>query len=225
MLSIGNERTLQKRAIRRAISSAEAEGEPQLLPELGCLDRARPIPDLETMQTLEQVILVDERDRETGFGEKHEVHRQGALHRAFSVIVWNSSGELLLQKRHAKKYHSGGLWTNACCGHQRPGEDNVSAAVRRLEQEMGFVCPLEALGTIRYHAKLDHGMTEHEIVHVFRGIYDGEITPHPDEAEDYQWTPLNDIQADALAEPERYTIWFRRYLNAGWPVSVASPAS
>ena len=175
------------------------------------------------MQTLEKVILVDDCDREIGTGEKHEVHRQGSLHRAFSVIIWDDADRMLLQQRSSGKYHSGGLWTNACCGHPRPGEACDAAARRRLQQEMGFVCPMEALGTIRYRAELDHDMIEHEIVHVFHGVHDGAIVPNPDEAQAYRWAAVEDVQADALEAPERYTAWFRKYLKAEWPVRRAVP--
>jgi len=115
------------------------------------------------------LVLVDDDDQAVGTATKLDTHLRGALHRAFSVIVWDSAKRLLLQKRQAGKYHSGGLWTNACCGHPRPGEDVAAAALRRLEEEMGFACELTNLGTMRYRAALDHSLTEHEIVHVFRG--------------------------------------------------------
>ncbi len=175
------------------------------------------------METLEKVILVDDHDREIGTGEKHEVHRQGSLHRAFSVIIWDSAERILLQQRSGSKYHSGGLWTNACCGHPRPGEECAAAAQRRLQQEMGFDCPLVGLGTIRYRAELDHDMIEHEIVHVFQGFHDGAIAPDPEEAQAYRWATPQDVQADAVASPERYTAWFRKYLRAKWPVMRAVP--
>ena len=125
----------------------------------------------------ELMVLVDNDDRVIGEGGKFDVHRQGVLHRAHSVIVWDSGGRLLLQKRHGGKYHSGGLWTNACCGHPRPGEDDLAAALRRLGEEMGFTCSLEALGTILYRAELDDGMIEHELVHIFRGSMTGRSLP------------------------------------------------
>lgn len=171
----------------------------------------------------ERVILVDDEDRMTGTAEKLVAHRSGALHRAFSVMVWDSAGRLLLQKRHAGKYHSGGLWTNACCGHPRPDEDIAEAASRRLEEEMGFASPLTALGTIRYRAELDHGMIEHELVHVFRGIHDGTIAPNSIEADGYQWCSPNAVRADIAATPQRFTVWFRHYVAAEWPVAAALP--
>lgn len=171
----------------------------------------------------EFMILVDGDDRETGVLEKMETHRQGLLHRAFSVIVWDSQGRLLLQKRARTKYHSGGLWTNACCGHPRPGEDVAAAALRRLEEEMGFRCRLTPLGTIRYRAALDDGLSEHEIVHVFRGVFEGSIAPEPAEADGFQWARLDDIRTDIAATPERYSVWFRQYVAAEWPMALTAP--
>src|SRR3989338_1121038 len=125
----------------------------------------------------ENVILVDERDNPIGVAEKLEAHRTGKLHRAISVCVFNSNGEMLLQKRAKDKYHSGGLWTNTCCGHPRSGEKTQEAAVRRLKEEMGFECELQEILQFTYKVKLDHGLWEHEVDHTFRGVYDGEIHP------------------------------------------------
>jgi isopentenyl-diphosphate delta-isomerase len=195
----------------------------RLTPGPRSLGKATLIQEVSVMKTDGHVVLVDDRDREIGTGEKLEVHRQGALHRAFSVIIWDRAGRLLLQKRHPNKYHSGGLWTNACCGHPQRGEDITVAARRRLEEEMGFFCQIEALGTIYYRAELDQGMIEHEIVHVFRGVYDGAVTPNPEEAEDHRWSSLQDVQADASATSQSYSVWFRKYLKAQWPVALALP--
>jgi len=167
----------------------------------------------------ENIILVDEADLEQGLGEKLEVHRQGLLHRAFSVVVWNRDGHQLLQKRARSKYHSGGLWTNACCGHPRPGEPVAEAARRRLAEEMGFSCALEALGTHRYRAQMDNGLTEHELVHVFRGLYEGPVAPNPEEAESFQWVPLAEVQRQIAQQPERFSVWFREYVAEGWPMA------
>ena len=171
------------------------------------------------------VVLVNEGDCIVGTAAKLEAHRSGALHRAFSIIVWDSAGRLLLQKRSIHKYHSGGLWTNACCGHPRPGEDIEFAASRRLGEEMGFTCHLSALGTIRYRAELDHGMIEHELVHVFRGVHDGAVTPNPAEADGYQWAGLEDVRAEIAAVPEAFSVWFREYVAAQWPMALATSES
>ncbi|QKP78688.1 isopentenyl-diphosphate Delta-isomerase [Methyloligella sp. GL2] len=169
------------------------------------------------------MVLVDAQDREVGIEGKLETHRRGLLHRAFSVIVWDSAGRQLLQKRQARKYHSGGLWTNSACGHPRPGEAVDAAALRRLQEEMGFACKLERLGAIEYRATLDSGMIEHEMAHVFRGIYDGVIAPNPAEADGYQWASLEAIRADIEARPENFSVWFREYMNAQWPMALALP--
>jgi len=174
--------------------------------------------------TRETLVLVDADDREIGTAEKIDAHRRGLLHRAFSVIVWDSAGRQLLQKRAVGKYHSGGLWTNACCGHPRPEEAIEAAALRRLEEEMGFTCPLEWLGLVRYHASFENGLSESEIVHVFRGRYDGPLTPDPKEAEGYQWCTLERIRSDIETGPDRFSVWFQRYIAEEWPVAVRAPA-
>ena len=173
--------------------------------------------------TEELMVLVDADDRVLGTEGKLAAHRSGALHRAFSVIVWDKAGRQLIQKRACGKYHSGGLWTNACCGHPRPGEEVASAALRRLEEEMGFACKLESLGTIFYHAELDGGLSEHELVHVFRGIYEGQVAPDAAEVEDYRWARLEDLRADIAAHPEAFSVWFRQYVAAQWPMALAAP--
>ncbi len=169
----------------------------------------------------EEVILVDDADRPLGVAPKLEVHRRGDLHRAFSVIIHDGGGNLLLQKRHVGKYHSGGLWTNACCGHPRPGEDTLAAARRRLAEEMGISCELSALGALVYRAEVGDGLIEHEVAHVFSGLHTGAVVPHPQEAEGYAWRPLAEIRREVDAAPERFTAWFRRYLAEGWPIPSA----
>jgi isopentenyl-diphosphate delta-isomerase len=172
----------------------------------------------------EAVILVDTDDQEIGTAEKLDAHRRGQLHRAFSVIVWDGAGRQLLQKRAAAKYHSGGLWTNACCGHPRPGEPVAAAAQRRLGEEMGFGCALEWLGIVQYHAAFDNGLSEHEVVHVFRGLYEGPVSPDPSEAEGYQWCDLARLRDDTAAVPDRFSVWFLRYVAEEWPMALRPPA-
>lgn len=167
----------------------------------------------------EHVVLVDDDDRETGAAEKIDAHRAGLLHRAFSVIVWNSQGQQLLQRRALSKYHSAGLWTNTCCGHPRPGEHLAAAAVRRLGEEMGFTCTLEETGTVRYRAAVGNGLTEHEIVHILRGRYDGPVRPDPLEADAYDWRSPGAIQSSILAAPADFTVWYRTYVTEQWPVT------
>ncbi|MBN1954174.1 MAG: isopentenyl-diphosphate Delta-isomerase [Anaerolineae bacterium] len=157
----------------------------------------------------EQVILVDSKGQEIGAGPKMEMHRAGKLHRAFSVFVFNSRGELLLQQRANDKYHSGGLWTNTCCSHPRPGEPTEAAAHRRLREEMGFDCQLEEQFQFTYRAQLDNGLVEYEYDHVLIGQHDGDPIPSPEEVGDWKWVAMDDLQRDVREHPERYTHWFR----------------
>lgn len=158
---------------------------------------------------IDSVVLVNEFDEEIGTMEKMEAHRQALLHRAFSVFIFNAGGEMLLQRRALTKYHSGGLWTNACCSHPRPGEAVEAAATRRLQEELGFVTPLEAAFSFTYKAPFDNGLTEYEFDHVLTGLYDGIIEPVPEEVCDVCHMTMDDIRADLLAHPGKYTEWFR----------------
>lgn len=157
----------------------------------------------------EEVILVDKHDNEVGAMEKLEAHKKGKLHRCFSIFVFHPDGRLMLQKRAKEKYHSGGLWTNTCCGHPRPGEDTEAAAHRRLKEEMGFGCPLKEIHTFVYKAPLDNGIIEHELDHVFIGTTDVHPQPNLEEAEDWKWVHTDALQKDMEAHPERYTYWLR----------------
>jgi isopentenyl-diphosphate delta-isomerase len=161
---------------------------------------------------LERVILVDTADRPLGTAPKLEAHQRGDLHRAFSVLIDDGAGNVLLHKRHTGKYHSGGLWTNACCGHPRPGEVTLEAACRRLGEEMGFACPLLPLSSLVYRANVGNGLIEHEFVHLFGGLWQGAVIPNPDEVDAFAWRPLSAVQMDAADHPERFTAWFRLYL-------------
>ena len=154
----------------------------------------------------ERVILVDERDRPSGEAEKLDAHRQGQLHRAFSVFVLDSCGRVLLQRRAAGKYHSGRLWSNTCCGHPRPGEDTRAAAERRLAEEMGFESALTPAGAFVYRAALDD-LVEHEYDHVFRGRFDGDPRPDPAEVEAWEWIPLEALETSLAARPQDYSVW------------------
>jgi len=157
----------------------------------------------------EKVILVDTSDRQVGTAEKMQAHRDGLLHRAFSIFVLNSQNQLLLQKRAKHKYHSGGLWTNTCCSHPRPNEMTLDAAHRRLQEEMGFDCELQELFSFVYRAKLDHELTEHEFDHVLLGYCDRQPVLNPEEAEDWQWIDLKVMQTDIQENPQFYTYWLR----------------
>ena len=156
-----------------------------------------------------QVILVDEKDQVVGHMEKMEAHRKGVLHRAFSVFVFNSQGEMLLQRRAAGKYHSAGLWTNACCSHPVPGEQTDSAARRRLREEMGFETPIEKIFDFIYKASFDNGLTEYEFDHVYTGQYEGPVNPDPEEVSEYCFRNLHDIKKSLVSEPGIFTAWFQ----------------
>ena len=156
-----------------------------------------------------EVILVDENDQPCGTAEKMEAHRDGRLHRAFSVFIFNHKGEMLLQQRAAAKYHSGSLWTNACCSHPSPGDATIDSARRRLKEEMGFDTPLEEIFSFVYKAEFDNGLTEHEFDHVLAGVYDGLVEFNAEEVMDYCYKPLSEISESLENQPYKYTEWFR----------------
>lgn len=156
------------------------------------------------------VILVDPYDQEIGAIAKMAAHYEGKLHRAFSIFVVNHQKEILLQKRARQKYHSGGLWTNTCCSHPRPGEPTESAAHRRLQEEMGFDCPLIEIFSFTYYAKLDQGLIEHEYDHVFLGYFDQAPQINLEEAEDWCWRNLAELRSDLQVHPQRYTFWLKQ---------------
>lgn len=157
----------------------------------------------------EQVILVNENDEQIGLMPKMEAHEKAVLHRAFSVFIFNSNNELMLQQRAAHKYHSPLLWTNTCCSHQRDGETNIEAGTRRLQEEMGFTTSLKETTSFIYKAPFDNGLTEHELDHIMIGYYEQAPVINPDEVEDWKWMPLEDVRTDIAAQPELYTAWFK----------------
>lgn len=160
----------------------------------------------------EYVVLVNEQDEEIGVREKLQAHLDGALHRAFSVFVFNSRGDLLLQRRHPAKYHSGGLWSNTCCSHPRPGEFVGAAADRRLFEEMGFRCDLTHGFSFIYRSRLED-LYEHEYDHVFIGRYDGQPVPNAAEVSEWRWVDAATVRHEVAACPEQYTYWFRQVLD------------
>lgn len=156
----------------------------------------------------EEVILVDSYDVGIGTMDKMEAHRTGQLHRAFSIFITNSAGDMLLQKRSRQKYHSGGLWSNACCSHPMPGEDTLEAAHRRLQEELGFDCDLTKAFDFVYRSELDNDLIEHEFDHVFLGTYDGPIDVNRDEASECIHFPLAEIDLLLRMSPDHFTTWF-----------------
>lgn len=157
----------------------------------------------------EQVILVNEKDEPIGLMGKMEAHEKGLLHRAFSVFIFNSKQEVLLQQRAACKYHSPNLWTNTCCSHPRAGETNQQAGERRLQEEMGLQVPLQEVFSFIYKAPFDNGLTEHEYDHVLIGYSDTQPQINPEEVASWKWLSLEAIKEDILQAPERYTAWFK----------------
>lgn len=162
---------------------------------------------------IENIIVVDENDIEKGKIEKMEAHEKGILHRAFSVFVFNSKNEMLLQQRAKTKYHSPGLWSNTCCSHPHFGEKLEEAVHRRLKEELGFDCDVKEIFSFIYKAELEYGLTEHEFDHVFIGKFDGDITPNKDEIEDFKWITVEELKKDVILNSNAYTVWFKKCID------------
>ena len=162
---------------------------------------------------MERVILVDQWDNEVGSMDKMEAHRKGVLHRAFSVVLFNSNGEILLQKRSAFKYHSAGLWTNTCCSHPKPTETTELAVKRRLKEEMGIEVEPEYAYKFLYRVELPNNLVEHELDHVYVGQFSGDPKINNYEAETWKYANITSVRNDVLQNPEAYTYWFRLILN------------
>jgi isopentenyl-diphosphate Delta-isomerase len=159
--------------------------------------------------TMEKVILVDAHDNKIGTEEKIQAHKDGKLHRAFSIFITNSEGKMLLQKRALSKYHCPGLWSNTCCSHPRDGETVLQAAHRRLKEELDFDCPLEEMFSFTYKVAFDNGLTEHEFDHVLTGKFDGNPTINPEEVAEYKWISVDELKADIKSNPDKYTYWLK----------------
>ncbi len=165
-----------------------------------------------------QVILVDETDQEIGQMDKLEAHQKGLLHRAFSIFIQNQKGELLLQQRAFSKYHSAGLWSNTCCSHPMPGESLALAAMRRLNEEMGFTCPVQLIFSFVYQCELENDLKEYEFDHVFKGIYTQDPIINPNEVESFRWISIKELTKDLKTNPQKYTYWFKYC----WPMYLKS---
>lgn len=157
----------------------------------------------------EYLILVDKKDNPWGKLEKFLVHQLGLLHRAFSVFIFNSKGELLLQQRADSKYHSAGLWTNTCCSHPRFGEEISWAIERRLQEEMGMSCKTNFAFSFIYKANFENGLTEHEFDHVYFGVTDDLPFPEQSEVKKWKYMNLENLERDILIHPENYTEWIK----------------
>ena len=160
------------------------------------------------------IILINENDQEVGTGEKLMVHQMGLLHRAFSILIFNSNNELLIHQRTSHKYHSGSLWTNTCCGHPNANEEISAAAHRRLGEEMGFDCPFDFLYKFQYRAEFENNLIENEIDHIFIGNYDCDFEVNPDEVADYQWVMVDNLLEEVSENPQKYTFWFKEILKS-----------
>lgn len=157
----------------------------------------------------ERINLVDGTGARVGEIGKLDAHVQGRLHEAFSIFIFDGNGRMMLQRRAARKYHSGGLWTNACCSHPRVGELVEEAIHRRLVEEMGFDCELRESHSFIYKVTFDNGLTEHEYDRVFVGLYAGDPILNPEEADAWAWREVGDIALQIEREPEAFTFWFK----------------
>lgn len=158
---------------------------------------------------MDYVVLVDDSDVEQGVMEKMEAHSKGLLHRAFSVFIFNSAGEMLVHRRATNKYHCPGLWTNACCSHPRPAESNSDAAHRRLQEELGIQTNLRERFSFTYHAEFDNGLIEHEFDHVFFGTFQGEVPFNRDEVMEIKWVTWDDLEQWIKEDSSAFTPWFK----------------
>ena len=154
------------------------------------------------------LLLVTEQDEVIGRAEKMQVHHEGVLHRAFSVLIFNDKGEYLLQQRAAEKYHSGGLWSNACCGHPTDPNSTLQQAEQRLDEEMGFRTELSPSFSFIYYATLSNNLTEHEFDHVFTGQYEGPIPFNTDEVAAVRWISREALLSEIANAPDTFTVWF-----------------
>lgn len=157
---------------------------------------------------MEEVILVDENDVAVGTMEKLKAHKEGVRHRAFSVLLYDDEGRMLLQQRQLGKYHCGGLWSNACCSHPRPGETTEDATQRRLKEELGTTSDLKPLFSFLYKVQFDNGLTEHELDHVFAGKVGERLKPNPDEVSDIRFVEPIDLKFWIASDPSQFTPWF-----------------
>lgn len=157
----------------------------------------------------EKIITVDSNDVALGSMGKLLVHQEGILHRAFSIFIMNDDGKIMLQKRAITKYHSGGLWTNTCCGHPREDEEIDTATHRRLKEEMGFDCNLREIFVFKYQVALDNNLQENEIDHVFIGDYQENPVLNKDEADDWKWMSVEEIETDIKSNSDAYTFWLK----------------
>lgn len=158
---------------------------------------------------MEEIIMVNERDQIVTYCSKEEAHKRGILHRAFSVFLISGS-KMLIQQRAFEKYHSGGLWANACCSHPRKGEMLAVAIERRLSEELGIKgVAVRELFSFVYHFRFHAQLFEHEYDHVFLGEYDGPVDPNPEEIAQVRWVEMKDLKEELEVEKEKFAYWFQ----------------
>jgi isopentenyl-diphosphate delta-isomerase len=178
------------------------------------------------MMADEPLILVDEGNRAVGTAGKTAVHKAGLLHRAFSIFVVDDDGRILLQQRNPRKYHSGGLWANSCCGHPRPGERTLAAARRRLKEELGVTSPLSFGLVARYQDELDRGMHENELVYVYFGPLQAPVRPDPAEVAKIEFVSAAEVKRRIKRRPDSFAVWLKHYFrNHGAEIERAARAA
>ncbi|MBK7958746.1 MAG: isopentenyl-diphosphate Delta-isomerase [Bacteroidetes bacterium] len=162
----------------------------------------------------EQVVLVDIEDQILGYMPKSEAHEKGLLHRAISILIYNSEGKMLIQQRALSKYHWAGIWSNACCSHPRKGEKYIECATRRLKEELNFDTQLSHAFTFIYKAFDEaSGLTEHELDYVFIGKFNGDIDFNREEVQAVEWISIEDLEEDIENNPDKYSFWFKIILD------------
>ncbi|MFH1661805.1 MAG: isopentenyl-diphosphate Delta-isomerase [Candidatus Falkowbacteria bacterium] len=161
----------------------------------------------------QQVVLVDKNNRKIGVEEKIKAHKEGKLHRAFSIFIFNSNRELLIQQRAKTKYHSGSLWSNTVCSHPKPNETYLQATHRRLKEEMGFDCKLKKLFCFIYNTGFRNGLIENEYDCIFVGKFDGKPKSNHKEIIDYKWISIKELKKDIISHPNKYSVWLKIALN------------
>jgi len=163
----------------------------------------------------DKVILVNSSGRKTGVSDKMEAHLNGALHRAFSIFIYNEEGKMLLQKRASSKYHFANLWTNACCSHPRPGEKIITAAKRRLKEELGISTPLKLIGHLRYTFFDSQSLlTENEFDFILKGQFNSEIIYNPEEVAAVMWILPHQLLQEVSTYPQNFTPWFKEIMSS-----------
>lgn len=161
----------------------------------------------------DKVVLVNQFDEPIGEMNKLEAHQKGILHRAFSIFLLNTKGEMLIHQRAKEKYHGANLWTNACCSHPQLNENIKDSALERLEYEMGISSNIKKVFSFIYNIPVENNLIEHELDHVFIGYVDREPIPNPSEVQNFKWVDISTLLLDIKKNPDDYTHWFKMALE------------